>query len=176
MSVGVWRYSEPGNGYEGWWIAFLDDAGCLSVQSDFGDYSYRWNMRGMPERDGKLIGLREFLLTTGADYVLGKFATRSEFDDEGSLKAVRKEILDRRRAGECDADWARSEWDIATEHLDGTRSGDDWIRETAIDEPWFLLGNRYPQQATAFMDRIWPRIVAAIRADLQQPLAVEAAQ
>lgn len=163
----TWRYAEPNlNGLEGWWVAFVDDAGCLSVQSDFGDYSYRWNMCGMPERDGQRIGLREFLLDVGSDYVLNKFAGRTEFDDVGTLKAVKLRIIEQRKDASLDADGAREEWDLATRLLSNASGGDAWVSHTTLEEPWNELGNRFPREATAFMERIWPRIVAKIRADL----------
>lgn len=178
MSAGVWRYSEPnqnGEG-EGWFIAFLDSAGCLSVQSDFGDYSYRWNMGGMPAGpDGKPLGMREWVarhLARDPSYLLGKISSRSEFDAEGSCASVRRFILEERRARRFSSEEAADEWDHVHSYLEGARSGDAWIGATSIEEPWHLLAsNKYPAQARTFVDRLFPRLVALVRADLEAPAA-----
>lgn len=170
-AVGAWRYSGPSQNGEGWFIAFLDDAGCLSVQSDFGDYSYRWPMHGMPPgRDGKPCRMREWVaehLGRDPSYVLGKLSHRDEFDDEGSARAVRQFIWEAFEAGDLDDEEASEEWELVDSDLDGARSGDAWIRQTSLEEPWHHLGNRYPQQAQAFMARVFPRLVAAVKAELE---------
>ena len=57
--VKVWRYSFPSIKGEGWAIFFLDETGCFAALSDYGDWSYRWNQRGLPEK----LTFRHFLLS-----------------------------------------------------------------------------------------------------------------
>lgn len=72
------------------------------------------------------------------------------------------------------AEEARAEWETANTYLRGARRGDEWICHTSLEEPWNELSDRYPRQATAFMEKIWPRVLAAVRADLQAPASTVA--
>lgn len=170
--VEVWRYSGQNIKCEGWFIAFMDNAGCLSVQSDYGDYAYRWNMRGMPTvADGsRLQTMREFVagqLSRDPHYVLAKFASRSVYNCAKTAENVKRELIELRRArGKFSKEEAAAEWDLVEALLVSSQNVDEWMRETALEEPHFFLSTDYPEQAKAFMDRAWPRLVALVQAEL----------
>lgn len=106
MSPPLLKYAEHG---DGWFVAFVDtETGILAVQSDYGDWGYRWGATGTDD-------LRAFLVGLGSDYLANKFLTARQL--YGHARAVKEE---QRR--------------IAT-----------------------------------FLERVWPRIVAKMRAELEQP-------
>lgn len=163
-NVGVWRYSFPNVNGMGWAIFFIDDAGCFAALSDYGDWSYRWNMRGMPE--GK--GVREFLLTCDDDYILRKIAPKREYDSEGTVKAVKEFILGMRREQQLTAEEAREEWDLIDFHegLDNEYNFWGWNQDSNLPEKHELYQTRYSLQARAFLEKCMPRLRTAIKNEL----------
>ena len=153
----VYRYAErnrPGT-YEGWFIAFMDEAGCLAVLSDYGDYSYRWG--GIPEG----TGIRRFLTQCEPEYVLRKLSRRDWFDVEKNVAAVRQALLER-ETGDPEEfyDELRS---IGSEY-ELTR----WLEDVdhGLELYDLLPGHSHSPQALAFMERVWPRLMALVRTDL----------
>lgn len=81
------------NGW-GWALATINDAtGELSIQSDWGSWSYRWHAAGMPERNGRRVTLTEFIgEREGHHYLADKLAgrERDEFDPHETVASFRK--------------------------------------------------------------------------------------
>ena len=97
----------------GWAIFTVNDAtGELNLQSDWGDYAYRWPAR--PESLGA-ENLTAFLVNARADsdYVARKLfgGDTTEFDADATAEALRDAIVSRRRKNEIDRDVARAAWD-----------------------------------------------------------------
>lgn len=78
----------------GWAIFTVNDStGEFSVQSDWGNWSNRWNILHL----GKPT-LTEFLKHSDADYVVNKFQVeRSEIDEEATRKRLRELVIKARR-------------------------------------------------------------------------------
>jgi hypothetical protein len=165
MKVETWRYAEPnGKGLEGWYIAFLDSSGALSVQSDYGNYSYRWNAFGF---DGNF---RRFLSTLNNGYVISKLCPARVFDGESTRKKIQHEIKDLRRHMDIDKDAARYEWDLLADchDLDDESDFARWAENTELKNVY--EGDFYSTMTdpaiSAFMEKVWPRLMAKIRDDL----------
>lgn len=108
----VWRYHLRGTprGAEprdSWSIVFVDEEGCLSIISDYGNWGHRWNMAG----ESKCI--RRMLLDFNSEYVYRKLSYDHAkiFSAEKTIEAVREQILYDRKARDLDRDIARTEWD-----------------------------------------------------------------
>lgn len=149
----TYRYSKDGHG---WYVAFLDSIGCMSVQSDYGDYSYRWSNFG--DKD-----FREWILTPNDHYLMSKFSQgKREFDSEATFEAVEEFVRN------------ASEWD---EELPSKYDSEEEWREYFIqcEIPNFqentggFWKTRMPQQLVAFMTHVFP----LIRADIRKELAKE---
>jgi hypothetical protein len=168
----VWRYEQGNEKGECWFIAFLDEACCFAVLSDFGDYSYRWSPTGIGKQD-----FRDFITSCNSDYLLSKFCRRDEYQSEATVKAVKQAIIDERirynnskgRHG-LSAIGARDEWDGAI-HSDilATYEGfASWaLGESSLHgEVTQLAVFDYPIQARMFMERVWPRLKTMIDMDI----------
>jgi len=107
----MWRYAIPSLKGEGWAILFLDNEGCFAVLSDWGDWSYRWNTRGVAEKD-----MRHFIVTCDNGYLRGKLNPVQEFDAEKTLVAVKEYICGTRREKRLTKEEAREEWWLLEEH------------------------------------------------------------
>lgn len=149
MKTKTWRFSGPSISGEGWWVAFIDEAGCLAVLSDFGDYSFRWNLRGIGEPN-----LVRFLVKCDSPYVLNKLARRDWFDADFAEKQVRDAL--RERDGEDAAQPSISnEFDLheaVVEHALYQQAADGDLTRMDFDP-----------QAKAFIERVWPRIVKELK-------------
>ena len=76
--------------YSGWAIFTVNDStGELSLQSDWGNFSYRWNTGAL----GKGKTLTTFLAGTNSHYVAEKFGVVStELDESETRKAIRSAL------------------------------------------------------------------------------------
>jgi hypothetical protein len=69
-----------------WWAVFYVDSGLLSIQSDYGDYSYRWSSYGESFKD--------FLLSIDGHYLMTKLSGGSrEFMFDETIKRIKKDII-----------------------------------------------------------------------------------
>lgn len=159
----TWRYSVPNTDhYEGWAIAFMDEAGCFAVLSDYGDYTYRWGSIGAPHRD-----IRSFVIGCDDSYLLGKLAPEEFFDGEKTTDAIRAHIDEQERDGAWSAERVAEERERIENGLDNERDFYVWHDSTDIDDAhsfWETSPNRH---AIAFLHRAWPRLKAVIGADLE---------
>lgn len=146
--VKTWRFSEPNRKGEGWWIAFLDEAGALAVLSDFGDYAYRWHPGALGEPN-----LVRFLARVDSDYVLRKVSPREDhLDCAATEMKVREAIVEEVDDAASDDVSINSERDLFTAVSDFGLDGSD------------VAVYRRDPQAVAFIERVWPRIVAQLQA------------
>lgn len=154
----------------GWAVVFIDEAyGCISIQSDFGDYSYRWTSRGKDT-------LKQFIIGTKGDpdYVMRKFCMTGrhrDFDLDSTIKHFKEDVLRARREGD----------------LTKYQAGDCWydIKKLEDEEPndanlcgymlingsykhlvehmypdWdFPIYKEYSSNLKRFMEVVWPRII-----------------
>lgn len=162
--VEMHRYSFPNVNGMGWAIFFLDEAGCFAALSDYGDWSFRWNMRGMAEGES----LRKFLLRCDDDYILRKIAPKKEYDNQSTVKAVKETILGMRRETQLSAEEAREEWDLIKENsdLDTDYNFWQWCQDTKLEDQHELYQTKYSEQAKAFLEKCMPRLKEAIKNDL----------
>lgn len=164
VTVTTWRYHLPNVNGEGWAIAFLDSIGCFSCLSDYGDYGYRWPEAGWGDYD-----FRKFFGREGnADYVLHKIARSDEYDGKTTLRAVKERIIEDRRDSILDREQARHEWDLLEAHdrLYSRENFTFWYQETKIVEAHVLYYTDFSPQVLAFMKHTFPRLQAAIQAEL----------
>jgi hypothetical protein len=163
--IRTYRYAENGNG---WYIAFMDNYGSLSILSDYGNYGYRWGSFGAIEKDGFL----RFLTGCDDSYILGKLAQgRSEYQDEPTLAAVKRKIIEYRRDRTLSKEQAREEWDLLREEYENLYTEFDYSRwamryGNELFNPEEFAVYEKPQQAQAFVKNVWPRLIAAIKKDL----------
>ncbi len=105
--------------YGGWAIFTLnEDTGELSVQSDWGNYSHRWNTGAL----GDGVKLAEFLAGCARDveYLASKLQLSSKstclepvVDDEATTADLRQMICEQRRSRDLSKDKARDLWEEA---------------------------------------------------------------
>ncbi len=164
----IWRYEGPNEDkcYGGWFIAFIDSAGCLAVLSDYGDYSYRWHSPG--------ASMRHFLLCCNTGYVADKFGynVKAEIDGDATRKGIREYILETRRQGTLTKEEARLEWENSRNDFDSDVDFSDWMQGSNFDDSYEFYRSRKPQ-LEAFMRQVWPRLVECIREDLESEKQVE---
>lgn len=110
----VYSMKFPGS-YSGWAIFTVCDAtGEFSIQSDWGNFSYRWNINHLGN-EGKTT-LTEFLAgRNDHDYIVNKLsydnpALQEEYDEDTMLQLVRRHILEERRSLALDQEDARDLW------------------------------------------------------------------
>ncbi len=163
--MNVYRYSEPNTDrHEGWYIAFIDEAGALAVLSDYGDFCYRWNIRGTDRP------IRQFLLECHREYILSKIARKDKYDGDRTLTNVRSEILRMRMVGGFSEGEARDEWDgLKYESIELSEANfNSWYSGTRLGDVSELVVYDYPPMALAFIEYIWPRLLQQIQKDLAQ--------
>jgi hypothetical protein len=93
VSAGVTRYWNFSFDKVGWAIFTVNDStGEFGIQSDWGNYSHRWDTRAI----GGGQTLLEFIATCDADYITRKFAYEKpdDFKNEFSPTRTTKDILD----------------------------------------------------------------------------------
>lgn len=129
--------------------------------SSFGVFGYYWSGMGEP--------FAEFIAGIDAGYLLGKIA-KKEFDDDTCLKSVRGAIVearrDRRRT--VTKEIAREAWD-AVESISEGYSGESLATVlyecgelSILEYEWTEMTNQaWDRQAVAFVERMWPKFVAA---------------
>lgn len=109
----------------GWAILFLhEETGTVAIHSDYGDWVHSWPAPGRGE-----VSLREFVCHGSYDYMAHKFMGKDgaeEFDFVGTVKEIRDQILDRRRARDLDKDKARELFDDLEREEETTDEGRFW--------------------------------------------------
>lgn len=147
----VYRYVDPTNG---WFVAFMDEVGFVCIQSDYGDYAYRWGNRG----EG--VGIRQFLLGCDTNYLLRKFAPAKVIDEVETKKAIFEAIneLPKNRASEMEH--------LGRSSFESEVSRYEWYCATKLSDAGELFRYRAAPQAVAFFERVWPRLRALMQSDV----------
>lgn len=155
-----------------WGIAFISDSPgrhLLSIQSDYGDYSYHWTSIG----DRPLI---EFLVGLSMDYAMGKLCGSRdkmfEYDHDETRKALFQEIRRARRDREITKQDARKfrtelvgyDCDYSSSAMEYVSNLEVWcpnmMREMFCDlSDTFPVRNRIRPQVQGFWDEVWPMFV-----------------
>lgn len=101
-----------------WAIFSINDrTGEFSIQSDWGNWSYRWNIDNLGDTSLKHPKPLTYFLSDRDEcsYIVNKFAynrkDREEFDGEATRKAVKRIIISLRQDRELDQASARMYWD-----------------------------------------------------------------
>lgn len=154
----VWRFSRGGNG---WFVVFIDEIGCVSIQSDYGDYAYRWSSFGED--------IRTFLMQCDQSYLINKFTLGWPQISKGekSTRRIKESILDERRQGAISKQEARDLYDAVPDLEDGFRLNDiydsnlvDWI---IGGEYGTLVCEKELGQIVAFFEVCWPDILKQMK-------------
>jgi hypothetical protein len=176
----TWRYSIPSAMSQGWAILFLDEAGCFTALSDWGNVAYRWNPRGLPEG----LDFRQFLLECDASYITSKLGqNRREYDAEATKEAIRSQIIQERLEAACCASYttggrekarttARLEWDLVTTMGDAAEDFAAWHNDTSLCDPSEVYCTRYVGEVTNFVEHAWPRLREVMRCELSNEKAL----
>lgn len=87
---------------------------------------------------------------------------------EKTAKEVRRHILEARRSGAWSKERARREWDLVGDHddLSDIVSFTSWYDRTSIDEAWEFSVYEPPPRARAFIEKVFTRLQALLRAEL----------
>ena len=101
--------------HSGWAVIFLDeDGGFLSIQSDWGDYAYRWSHHGRESLKHFLIELDKNHDYLAKKLAMGNASLSRHFCLDGTIKALKKDIVRRRRSSDLTAQCARTAWSEIT--------------------------------------------------------------
>lgn len=163
--VKTWRIPLPNVRLEGWAVFLLDSNGMLSVTSDFGNYSYHWPPNGIP--GGEFL---QFLLQADREYIARKLSNgRRVLNGEATTSLIRERICQLRREKYFTSKQARDEWNIhALRHgITDELEFHEWFLETVIPDAAELSVQSLEGDLKLFMERVWPRFIGKLAADLQ---------
>lgn len=159
------RYYLPNVKYEGWAEIVTSDQGFFAVVSDFGNYAFRWSAFAGD--------FRRFLIGLDADYLMSKLGERNEYDGEATCKAAKAELIRARKDGELSMDEARNAWDLIGDSGDLELKEDfsrwlDEMYESSIPliDLYELAEYTWPGDLRGFCEKVWPRFVAVLKAEL----------
>lgn len=152
------RFNDYGN-----WANFTinESTGEFSIQSDWGDWSYRWHTDSL----GKGVKLTQFLLSCDTDYITNKLAygpvsdLKDEVDDEETLKAIRKHICEVRRGRDIDKGDARAYWLEAETFVEEQNCSIEAMDSDLYDllgEPWEYIAHKKSHRYMFLTRRLLP--------------------
>jgi len=147
-------------------VIIYESEGRVVINSSFGDWSYAWHHRG-----SKTVA--EFICDLDKSYMGGKMlgSSISMFDEEATLKEVKKTIVaarrERRINGEpygLDKEQAAIEWNRAEEYLCGSYGGctDGWTlyaSESQLEDVFECYCTKMHPDWVAFWDRLWEPVM-----------------
>lgn len=134
----------------GWAILRLEEStGFVSIESDWGDWSYRWPSYA------RASSLGSFLNEINVHYAAGKFLGERarEFSPEKTERSVKTAILEMRRRDDLTSETAREEWELASCIRD--EGFDVFCHKSTLDSPWDYHSTEPDQQFSAFWERAW---------------------
>jgi hypothetical protein len=173
----------------GWAICTVNDTtGELSIQSDWGSWSYRWHTAHLGPRrgqaDARPMTLTEFLgerAVDGRHYIAdkltsGEHSERWRFSPEKTVADLRGRILEMRRTNSIGVWFARDVWDALgeIEHTDDVR---DFVShyydiEHITDVFHHVIENGLREEPTSsylvLLDVIVPALIAACGATVAE--------
>jgi hypothetical protein len=170
------------------------ECGEILIYSSFGSWAHQWGHLETP--------FLRWLLTCEFGYVFTKFmgADLQEFDGEGSVKGMRKRVIDRRRTGGWSKETARAMWD-AIEDVESQAecSERDFVEafqqvrsdfeeyghrriglprgvdfddiDRFLQEPWEHTRTRDKLAPRGFWRDLWPVFINHLKAELEQQAA-----
>lgn len=152
--------------------------GEITIQSSFGTWGNIWTACGTP--------FKQFLIEAEFDYVFTKFMGNRlhRHDGDGTLKQLKRDIIEKRRRTCLDCDEAREVWDAVQCESDRIES-DETSCGYALMEVASQIGSKHPMhdhfadpcawpritkpdsQAVGFWRELWPSFVAELKAEKQ---------
>lgn len=148
-----------------------EDTGELSITSDWGNWSFRWNIGhiGSPS-------LHAFIGRGSLDYLANKLTpggSRDQFDPDATTAEFRKLVLEARRELRIDKDAAREYWEeLGSLAADCGDSCDLYLerfyhtemaRDMSVDEPWGYTQTRSSSEYRALMEIVLPPLCAVCK-------------
>lgn len=145
-----------------------DRHGCeLLINSSYGSFAYHWSHCGEP--------YRKFLIGLDKGYLLGKLVPQKdlyEYDNVGSLRALRQHILENRREDVLGKGWARKLWDSSCD-LDSFLSAEEFVSAiqednelNKLNEPWDFCRTKQCARYDHFWNEIWVPFVNQLKEEV----------
>lgn len=138
-----------------WLASFVIDAdGYFSVVSGYGTYGYRWSSFGGD--------FRAFLAGMDAGYMVRTLSNDNVFDGIATMNAILAAIAEMEPAAQAKE----------REHLAKSRDLEldwgfaFWARDSKIEDAFRFGEFTYPHEARLFGEKVWPRFVEMLRAEL----------
>jgi hypothetical protein len=158
----------------GWWATIvIEKSGCVFIQSDYGDYAYRWSSFG--------DDIRKFLCSCDTHYLYGKFGGQlpREFNTPKTIKAIKKDLIEYRRNSYPSAKHAREIWDqihsrINLNYTDADEFFHDIMDHTDVMEiysgdPTSVPIHTDPNfQLDSFLKLIWPEFIKYLQEEIKK--------
>lgn len=162
----LYRYQLRNVNHEGWAVFLVDSLGMLAVASDFGNYVHHWPVIGWSQ--GSADDFRKFIIECDASYIIRKLGQgRQVIQPEATVKNIRKVVLDLRRNQSLTAVDARYEWDLIDRSCFDHEVGfSEWYEATKLVETYELASYGPEPQLVGFMERVWPRFIGLLKAEL----------
>jgi len=166
----------------GWINAYVDNQqGTLLIASDWGDWTHRWGLAGMPP--GKSVDQFLFARSEGHwDYVANKLlrGENNEYDHEATQSAVRKRLAEafREEHGGKDADrYKKEEYRDAIYGVECAETFDELCEHDAINAFYMVgyedIGYCASQAYRDLTERILPHLARAWQDATYPAAAVE---
>lgn len=154
-----------------WVIAYLDDeTGTLMVTSDYGDWTYRWGLVGMP----KGVPFHRFILERAEghfDYVANKLTlgTSMILDVEATRRELR--IAYAREWRDGDYDGTADDYRDLMDDIAECQSHEDFYGSEYIGINVYLdcVREKHSREYNVLCDRILPALTAAFQPAEVQP-------
>jgi hypothetical protein len=160
-------YTLPSINGECWaHISINTDTGFFATVSDWGNYSFLWTTPGME--------FRKFLMGLQPDYLYGKLMM-----GRPDIKVFdgRKTVANLREAIEQKSKWMFYREEIARLNelgVDPTLNEvERWESETRLDSVWEHIVYAHEPQCTGFCEKVWPRFVELLKAELEKEMAFQ---
>ena len=164
----IWDYFIPSDKHGNWGKFIIDSTGYFSCVTDYGNYAFQWTAHGDDD-------FREFLVSLNTDYLLGKLSSgKTVFDERGTRQIIKERIVSMRKDGKYGLDATEARYlydkvdDCSTEHdfeeffrEAKDPDGDDFFRDW-----WEMFSQCYDYDLQGFAERLWPRFVEALKAEL----------
>ena len=166
--VKLWRYYLPSeDGLEGWAEIVIASTGFFAAVSDYGNYAYGWRCTGCDD-------VRKFFLDTDWHYLATKLGGQHArvYDGAATVRAIRDEILKRRRSREWERHEAKEEWERVDSNIESSAEWFGiWWSETKIEDAHEYQRHCIDVSLEAFCKKTMARLAEVIRADLEREAA-----
>jgi hypothetical protein len=164
----------------GWATFYVDDQhGTLAIESDWGNYAYRWGRGqwlGVDPPDLSPDLSRALLQFGSCDYIARKLfrGQDEEYDPDATEREIRVEILRLRRSGTFDRDEARCAMTLVERidwHDPSAAYSNEELREL-IEEPWEYVRRGPTAWFLVMRDQVLPAFLRVLREDLYRNVKV----